>query len=133
MPSLYAGWGAVLCRNVPHSIVKVSYFYVRFSFCARERNLSQQKTCGGRESIRHVLLLCLYCGFIQLPTVIFIGLILAFCISTVVLHIRKLEAIYAVSKRSWCPTHHITNSLFPSSMPNIFSFNYNLPSCNWLS
>ena len=23
MPSLYAGWGAVLCRNVPHSIIKV--------------------------------------------------------------------------------------------------------------
>ncbi|KAJ0105747.1 hypothetical protein Patl1_17726 [Pistacia atlantica] len=23
LPSLYAGWGAVLCRNVPHSIIKV--------------------------------------------------------------------------------------------------------------
>lgn len=23
LPSLYVGWGAVLCRNVPHSIIKV--------------------------------------------------------------------------------------------------------------
>lgn len=23
LPSLYAGWGAVLCRNVPHSVIKV--------------------------------------------------------------------------------------------------------------
>lgn len=25
--SLYAGWGAVLCRNVPHSIIKVSWCF----------------------------------------------------------------------------------------------------------
>lgn len=23
--SLYAGWGAVLCRNIPHSIIKVPF------------------------------------------------------------------------------------------------------------
>lgn len=25
LSSLYAGWGAVLCRNVPHSIIKVRF------------------------------------------------------------------------------------------------------------
>lgn len=24
LPSLYAGWGAVLCRNIPHSVIKVT-------------------------------------------------------------------------------------------------------------
>lgn len=31
LPSLYAGWAAVLCRNVPHSVIKVRsifFFYV---------------------------------------------------------------------------------------------------------
>lgn len=32
-PSLYAGWGAVLCRNVPHSIIKVSRcFNIQYRF-----------------------------------------------------------------------------------------------------
>lgn len=28
LPSLYAGWGAVLCRNVPHSIIKVMFIFL---------------------------------------------------------------------------------------------------------
>ncbi|KAL0393547.1 UNVERIFIED_CONTAM: hypothetical protein Slati_4320900 [Sesamum latifolium] len=36
-PSLYAGWGAVLCRNVPHSVIKLSHHVSYFV----------QLVCGG--------------------------------------------------------------------------------------
>ncbi|XP_048320534.2 uncharacterized protein LOC107405979 [Ziziphus jujuba] len=49
LPSLYAGWGAVLCRNVPHSIIKF-YTYESLkqlmSFSAQP-NPIQTLVCGG--------------------------------------------------------------------------------------
>ncbi|KAK6947786.1 Mitochondrial substrate/solute carrier [Dillenia turbinata] len=53
LPSLYAGWGAVLCRNVPHSIIK---FYTYESLkqlmssslqCNAPPNTLQTLVCGG--------------------------------------------------------------------------------------
>ncbi|XP_019424575.1 PREDICTED: probable S-adenosylmethionine carrier 2, chloroplastic [Lupinus angustifolius] len=48
-PSLYAGWGAVLCRNVPHSIIK---FYTYESLkqvmpSSIQHNTFQTLVCGG--------------------------------------------------------------------------------------
>ncbi|XP_061348677.1 uncharacterized protein LOC133294044 isoform X2 [Gastrolobium bilobum] len=48
-PSLYAGWGAVLCRNVPHSIIK---FYTYESMkqvmpSSIQPNMFQTLVCGG--------------------------------------------------------------------------------------
>lgn len=53
LPSLYAGWGAVLCRNVPHSIIK---FYTYESLkqlmsssqpSSTQPNTLQTLVCGG--------------------------------------------------------------------------------------
>ena len=37
MHSLYAGWGAVLCRNIPHSIIKVRYCCILNVLWANDR------------------------------------------------------------------------------------------------
>lgn len=53
LPSLYAGWGAVLCRNVPHSIIKFyTYESLKQMFMSSEKPNSQPSTlhtllCGG--------------------------------------------------------------------------------------
>lgn len=41
--SLYAGWGAVLCRNVPHSIIKVRYSYMLDGFMDLVGGLSRHE------------------------------------------------------------------------------------------
>ncbi|KAK8936254.1 hypothetical protein KSP39_PZI013014 [Platanthera zijinensis] len=52
IPSLYAGWGAVLCRNIPHSVIKF-YTYESlqqaFSSAYPDSNLKTFQTlvCGG--------------------------------------------------------------------------------------
>ncbi|CAM8944540.1 unnamed protein product [Rhodiola kirilowii] len=52
LPSLYAGWGAVLCRNVPHSIIKF-YAYENLkritmsSLQCKELDTLQTLACGG--------------------------------------------------------------------------------------
>ncbi|KAJ7944922.1 putative Mitochondrial carrier protein [Quillaja saponaria] len=53
LPSLYAGWGAVLCRNVPHSVIKF-YTYERLkqvkllsSQSGTQPNTLQTLACGG--------------------------------------------------------------------------------------
>ncbi|MCL7052251.1 hypothetical protein MKW94_017910 [Papaver nudicaule] len=52
LPSLYAGWGAVLCRNIPHSVIKF-YTYERLKqlFLSTTQtthpNTFQTLVCGG--------------------------------------------------------------------------------------
>ncbi|XP_065858285.1 uncharacterized protein [Euphorbia lathyris] len=53
LPSLYAGWGAVLCRNVPHSVIKF-YMYENLKHLvlssqksAAQPNTLQTLVCGG--------------------------------------------------------------------------------------
>uniref|UniRef100_A0A1D1ZJ29 Protein MITOFERRINLIKE 1, chloroplastic n=1 Tax=Anthurium amnicola TaxID=1678845 RepID=A0A1D1ZJ29_9ARAE len=53
LPSLYAGWGAVLCRNIPHSIIKF-YTYERLKQLLQPStepdshlNTLQTLVCGG--------------------------------------------------------------------------------------
>ncbi|XP_077225958.1 mitochondrial substrate carrier family protein isoform X2 [Tasmannia lanceolata] len=53
LPSLYAGWGAVLCRNIPHSIIKF-YVYERLkqlvippTQSSAHPNSLQTLMCGG--------------------------------------------------------------------------------------
>ncbi|MCL7044360.1 hypothetical protein MKW94_002183 [Papaver nudicaule] len=52
LPSLYAGWGAVLCRNIPHSVIKF-YTYERLKqlFLSTTQsthpNTFQTLICGG--------------------------------------------------------------------------------------
>lgn len=41
--SLYAGWGAVLCRNVPHSIIKVWSLYMLDGSCTIQRDCNCKK------------------------------------------------------------------------------------------
>ena len=45
--SLYAGWGAVLCRNVPHSVIKVRSSYMLDGFITKKR------VCHGKKSQTH--------------------------------------------------------------------------------
>ncbi|XP_019195949.1 PREDICTED: mitochondrial substrate carrier family protein C isoform X2 [Ipomoea nil] len=52
LPSLYAGWGAVLCRNVPHSIIK---FYTYES-------LKQLMSSSVQFDIQNNTLMTLVCG-----------------------------------------------------------------------
>ncbi|XP_031129207.1 uncharacterized protein LOC116030959 isoform X1 [Ipomoea triloba] len=52
LPSLYAGWGAVLCRNVPHSIIK---FYTYES-------LKQLMSSSLQFDIQNKTLMTLVCG-----------------------------------------------------------------------
>ncbi|XP_048445930.1 S-adenosylmethionine mitochondrial carrier protein [Pyrus x bretschneideri] len=53
LPSLYAGWGAVLCRNVPHSIVKFYTYESLKQFMLSPKEAGVQPTtlqtlvCGG--------------------------------------------------------------------------------------
>lgn len=42
LPSLYAGWGAVLCRNVPHSIIKVRVILDACDLSSIETTVSDQ-------------------------------------------------------------------------------------------
>ncbi|KAF8027491.1 hypothetical protein BT93_E0406 [Corymbia citriodora subsp. variegata] len=53
LPSLYAGWGAVLCRNIPHSVVKF-YVYENLKMWTlsslppgAQLNTLQSLVCGG--------------------------------------------------------------------------------------
>lgn len=36
LSSLYAGWRAVLCRNIPHSVIKVTWENVHWRDCTGE-------------------------------------------------------------------------------------------------
>lgn len=51
MPSLYAGWGAVLCRNIPHSVIKFyTYESLKQLFSPSQSNVHsslQTLVCGG--------------------------------------------------------------------------------------
>ncbi|KAF2297825.1 hypothetical protein GH714_003757 [Hevea brasiliensis] len=53
LPSLYAGWGAVLCRNVPHSIIKFYTYESLKQLMLSSQNLNAQPNtlqtlvCGG--------------------------------------------------------------------------------------
>ncbi|XP_057994758.1 uncharacterized protein LOC110656062 isoform X2 [Hevea brasiliensis] len=53
LPSLYAGWGAVLCRNVPHSIIKFyTYESLKQLMLSSQNSHDQPNTlqtlvCGG--------------------------------------------------------------------------------------
>ena len=42
LPSLYAGWGAVLCRNVPHSIIKVRVILDTYDLSSIEATVLDQ-------------------------------------------------------------------------------------------
>lgn len=66
LPSLYAGWKAVLWRNIPHSIIKVSFDFSNLSLCLFGENH------GTGSWLRHILFhpsltsffLTFYCSFI---------------------------------------------------------------------
>ncbi|WCJ26283.1 Mitochondrial substrate carrier family protein [Euphorbia peplus] len=53
LPSLYAGWGAVLCRNVPHSVIKfyvyenLKHLMLSSQKSAAQPNTLQTLVCGG--------------------------------------------------------------------------------------
>jgi hypothetical protein len=56
--SLYAGWGAVLCRNVPHSIIKVRSSYML------DGSITKKRDCHGKKPHTHTQLalsyVCMY-------------------------------------------------------------------------
>lgn len=58
LPSLYAGWGAVLCRNVPHSIIKVTYLVFLFFVLLRTylSVLNDSGACFRSYDSRHTLI-----------------------------------------------------------------------------